>query len=99
MGYYKCIRCGGGDVYTSDENGRTFALTLDTPSAVDPTMFQTAKQTVTRCKACGEKSKFIYTKDDNEYVKARSAKLLRWILSGSLILIVAPTVLSYFLGL
>jgi len=77
MGYYKCIRCGGGDVYTSEENGRTFAVTLNTPSAVDPTMFHTMKQTVTRCRACGEKSQ--YVEDSND--KRRSAKfqiILGW---------------------
>ncbi len=75
MGYYQCIRCGGGDVYNSQENGRTFAVTLDTPSAVDPTMFHTMKQTVIRCKACGEKSNYIYTEEDHAASKALADKV------------------------
>jgi hypothetical protein len=87
MGYYKCIRCGGGDVYTSEENGRTFALTLDTPSPVDPTLFHTVKQTVTRCKACGEKSNYIYTEEDHVASKALVAKVSQR-LNAALILFV-----------
>ena len=56
MTSYKCPRCGSTETYSSEENGRTFAVTLDTPSQVDPTMFHTMKETVTRCKNCGEKS-------------------------------------------
>jgi hypothetical protein len=78
MGYYKCIRCGGGDVYTSEENGRTFALTLDTPSPVDPTLFHTMKQTTSRCRNCGEKCKYV----QDEYDIRRNAKFqitLGWV--------------------
>jgi DNA-directed RNA polymerase subunit RPC12/RpoP len=61
MGYYQCIRCGGSDTYSSKESGRTMALTLDTPSAVDPTLFHTTKNTVIRCRACGEKCTYMHT--------------------------------------
>ncbi len=86
MGYYQCIRCGGGDVYTSEENGRTFAVTLNTPSPVDPTLFHTMKQTVTRCKACGEKSNYILSKEEQEYENARAAKIVQRIFPASIIL-------------
>lgn len=66
MGYYKCIRCGGGDVYVSEENGRTYALTLDTPGPVDPTLFNTFKEKVTRCRNCGEKSNYIMSAAERE---------------------------------
>jgi len=85
MGYYKCIRCGGGDVYTSEENGRTFALTLDTPSPVDPTLFHTMKQTTSRCRNCGEKCKYV----QDEYDIRRTARLqitVGWV-AGSFLLV------------
>ena len=86
MGYYKCIRCGGTDTYSSQENGRTFAVTLDTPSAVDPTMFHTMKQTTSRCRNCGEKCKYV----QDEYDIRRNARLLitlGWV-GGSLLLVI-----------
>jgi hypothetical protein len=82
MGYYKCIRCGGGESYPSQENGRTFALTLDTPSPVDPTLFHTMKQTVSRCKACGEKSEYLFTEED---IKEETRLVFGWIFRISLI--------------
>jgi hypothetical protein len=85
MGYYQCIRCGGGEAYTSQENGRTFALTLDTPSPVDPTMFHTFKQSTSRCRNCGEKSKYVV----DEYDIRSSAKfqiILGWV-AGSFLLV------------
>ncbi len=77
MGYYKCIRCGGGEAYTSEENGRTFAVTLDTPSAVDPTLFHTMKQTVTRCKNCGEKTQYIMSETDKAQERKAAWKVFR----------------------
>ena len=56
MANYKCPRCGSTETYKSEENGRTFALTLDTPSPVDPTIFHTMKHEIVRCKKCGEKA-------------------------------------------
>jgi hypothetical protein len=89
VGYYQCIRCGGGDIYTSEENGRTFALTLDTPSAVDPTMLHTMKQTVTRCKACGEKSNYIYTEEDHAASKVLVAKISQGLSAAMIVLAAA----------
>jgi DNA-directed RNA polymerase subunit RPC12/RpoP len=94
MGYYKCIRCGGGDVYTSEENGRTFAVTLDTPSAVDPTLFHTMKQTTSRCRNCGEKSQYVV----DEYDIRSSAKfqiILGWVLGSVLLVIGGVTFFLY----
>ena len=79
MGYYKCIRCGGTDTYTSQENGRTFAVTLDTPSAVDPTLLNTLKESVNRCRKCGEKCKYV----GDSFDRRRWAKFqinLGWVL-------------------
>jgi hypothetical protein len=76
MGYYQCIRCGGGEAYTSEENGRTFAVTLNTPSPVDPTLVHTMKQTVTRCKACGEKSNYHASKEEIQADKKAVFRLL-----------------------
>jgi DNA-directed RNA polymerase subunit RPC12/RpoP len=64
MSGYVCPRCGSSDTYSSEENGRTFAVTLDTPGPVDPTVFHTMKETVTRCKNCGEKPNYIYSAVD-----------------------------------
>jgi DNA-directed RNA polymerase subunit RPC12/RpoP len=64
MGVYVCPRCGSGETYSSEENGRTIALTLDAPGPVDPTLFRTMKETVTRCKKCGEKTAYIPSKED-----------------------------------
>jgi DNA-directed RNA polymerase subunit RPC12/RpoP len=64
MSGYVCPRCGSSDTYSSEENGRTFAVTLDTPGPVDPTLFRTMKENVTRCKNCGEKPDYIYSKED-----------------------------------
>jgi DNA-directed RNA polymerase subunit RPC12/RpoP len=70
MGVYVCPRCGSGETYSSEENGRTFALTLDTPSPVDPTILHTMKQEIVRCKKCGEKSNYHGRKASKEEIQA-----------------------------
>jgi hypothetical protein len=64
MSGYVCPRCGSSETYSSEENGQTFALTLDTPGPVDPTLFHTMKETVTRCRNCGEKPNYKYNSAD-----------------------------------
>ena len=77
MGYYLCPRCGGDQAYSSEENGRTFAMTLNTPGPVDPTLFHTMKQTVSRCKNCGEKTKYIMTETDKAEERKAAWKVFR----------------------
>jgi hypothetical protein len=85
MGYYECPRCGGGQAYSSEEVGRTLALTLDTPSAADPTLFHTMKKTVSRCKNCGEKTIYTFTPEERKKF-ARDGIAGGWLGSGLFLL-------------
>jgi hypothetical protein len=92
MGYYKCPRCGGDQAYSSEENGRTFAMTLDTPGPVDPTLFHTMKQTVSRCKNCGEKTQYIMSEADKAQERKAAYKVFRII---SLVVLLSIPILAW----
>jgi len=88
MGYYKCPRCGGDQAYSSEENGRTFAMTLDTPGPVDPTVFHTIKETVSRCKNCGEKTNYIMSAADKAEERRAVWRVYR-IISAIVLIVIA----------
>jgi DNA-directed RNA polymerase subunit RPC12/RpoP len=61
QGSYKCPSCSGKTYYSSRETSGAYAITLNTPGPVDPTIVNTLKTTVIRCKSCQSEMKWIPT--------------------------------------
>jgi hypothetical protein len=71
MGHWECTSCKGRNVYVSEEVSGAMAVTINTPGPVDPTYINTIRNKVTRCKACGERARWILSP---EGLKAKGRK-------------------------
>lgn len=58
-GHYMCPRCNGQEFYESEETTGAYAMTLDTPGPVDPTIVNRITGVVVRCVNCREKARWI----------------------------------------
>jgi hypothetical protein len=58
-GHYQCPRCSGRDYYFSEETAGAYAMTLNAPGPVDPTIVNTIKKNVARCNQCQSEMKWI----------------------------------------
>jgi ribosomal protein L37E len=81
MAYYQCVRCGGRDVYASEETTSYTAMTIDNPGPIDHTLVNANKQKIARCRACGERADYILTRDE----VAKDNKIIIGAIVGSLI--------------
>ena len=58
-GHFECPRCSSREYYNSEETAGAYAMTLNTPGPVDPTIINTIKKNVTRCKECQSEMRWI----------------------------------------
>ena len=61
QGHYECRSCSGKKYYSSEETSGAYAITLNTPGPVDPTIVNTLKKNVIRCQDCQSEMKWIPT--------------------------------------
>jgi hypothetical protein len=93
-GHWQCRKCGGRDVYISKETTGAYAMTLNTPGPVDPTIVNTVKSNIRRCKACNEKAVWIMAEEAIQEMNRRENTLTAWIsLPSAVFLAVFPFML------
>ena len=78
-GHWACRKCGGTDLYNSEETTGAYAMTLNTPGPVDPTVINTLKSNILRCKACQEKATWIMSGEAVKEMNRRENSAGAWI--------------------
>jgi DNA-directed RNA polymerase subunit RPC12/RpoP len=76
-GYIACIRCGGRQVYQTQEVTSAYAVTFDAPGPIDPTFVNKIQSTVYRCRECGERA----TWRETEYGRTKRLEKRQKVLS------------------
>lgn len=89
-GRFVCPSCGGLDSYVSEETTGAYAMTLNTPGPIDPTIINPITSKVNRCRNCGEK---VYWVDSPEYA---AYKLNRESEASSIISIIFGVIFLFF---
>jgi hypothetical protein len=96
LGYWQCAKCKSKDVYISEETSGAYAMTLNTPGPVDPTIINTISSNVTRCNNCNSRAIWVLT----EAGQQRNAKLSMQIsFVAGVIFFLAPFVAQIVTGL
>jgi hypothetical protein len=89
-GQFVCPNCGGLDFYKSEETTGAYAMTLNTPGPIDPTIINPITNQVNRCRNCDEK---VYWVDSPEYA---AHKLSRESEATSIISIIFGVIFLFF---
>jgi hypothetical protein len=94
-GHWQCRKCGGRDLYNSEETTGAYAMTLNTPGPVDPTIVNTLKSNVLRCEACQEKAIWIMSEEAVQEMNRRENRLGAWISFPSAVILGAIPFMLY----